>query len=468
MRKRALLAFFMAAVLLMTTGCSLIVKDPEVDRSTVIVEVGNETITKAQVQQATQTVLDNREYEASYYSYYYGMNMGFDRNDAATVASAQEEAVDLLISSSAQAQKSKELGLDVFSEADEAQAQADAEADWQTYYDYVRNVNFADTELTGEELDAAVLALTEQMVGLGKEDALFQIKQEKLAKLETERLREETVKDVAVSDEEVAQQYAADQQAAKDSFAADPNAYSRALMNGSYIYAVPAGYRYIKHILVQFSDEDKQAISDAQTAVNTKQSELSAAEADVTALQGGTLTAAEGEALPTQEELDAKVTALTAEKAELEAKLAAAKEAAYAALQPTIDEIVEKIAAGEDFDALIEQYGQDSGMKNSPTKETGYAVCADGTSYVAEFQEAAMALAAVGDVSEPVKSDADQGIHILKYIGESVESDVEADEEKLAEIKNSLLTAKQDEYYDAAVAQWIEALKPVTHLDRMN
>lgn len=468
MYKRAIMALLAAAVLLLTTGCNLIVKDPEVDKSTVIVEIGDTTITKGEVASATESVLDEQEYEYSYYSYYYGMNYGFDRENADTIAAAQDEAIDQLIKANVQIQKSKELGYDVMSEEDEATAQADAEAEWQSYMDYIKTIYFSETELTGEELDAAIIKQTEELLGGTKDEIIAQIKIEKLAAAEGNRLREYVVKDVTVSDEEIVEKYAADQQAAKDSYSADPDAYSKALMNDSYIYYVPAGYRYIKHILVQFSDEDKTAVSEAQSALAAKENELAEVESKLTALNEGSLTAAEGETLPTEAELNEQIAALTAEKTELEAALTAAKNTAYAALQPTIDEITAKLDAGEDFDALMEQYGQDSGMKNSPTKETGYAVCADSTTYVTEFKDAAMALAAVGDVSKPVPSDADSGIHILKYIGDSIEADVPATADKNEEIKAELLSTKQDDTYAAAVDQWVEESKPVIHKDRLN
>ena len=142
----------------------------------------------------------------------------------------------------------------------------------------------------------------------------------------------------------------------------------------------------------------------------------------------------------------------TTEIADLESQLADAKEAAYAAIQPTVDEVLEKIEAGEDFDALIEQYGQDPGMETSPAKENGYPVSADSTNWVTEFRDAAMALANVGDVSEPVRSD--YGIHIIKYVSDAVEGEVGLDAVRDA-LETEVLTQKQEEAYNAAVEAWV-------------
>ena len=137
------------------------------------------------------------------------------------------------------------------------------------------------------------------------------------------------------------------------------------------------------------------------------------------------------------------------------AERGAAPEAAYAALQPTIEEIQGKLAEeGADFDALMEEYGEDTGMQSEPAKTNGYPVCEQSTNWVEEFRTAAMALAKVGDISEPVRST--YGIHIIKYVSDAVEGPVAFDEVKDT-IESSLLSTKQDETYNAAVDAWVEA-----------
>ena len=86
-----LMAMLMAFVVAFTSGCGLIVKDAEVDAQTVIIEVAGQSIVKADVQQAIESVLDYQEYMYSYYG------VSFDRTDADTIASAQETAIDSLI-----------------------------------------------------------------------------------------------------------------------------------------------------------------------------------------------------------------------------------------------------------------------------------------------------------------------------------------------------------------------------------
>ena len=110
--------------------------------------------------------------------------------------------------------------------------------------------------------------------------------------------------------------------------------------------------------------------------------------------------------------------------------------------------------AGEDFDALVEELGQDPGMKNEPDKSRGYLVCEGLTLYETPFQEAAMALEKVGDISsELVKTN--YGYHVLQYAGDIASGEQELTEEIKTSISDDLLKNKQDAAYEAAVTKWV-------------
>ncbi|MBQ7120231.1 MAG: peptidylprolyl isomerase [Oscillospiraceae bacterium] len=77
------------------------------------------------------------------------------------------------------------------------------------------------------------------------------------------------------------------------------------------------------------------------------------------------------------------------------------------------EEIAARAAKGEDFDALIKDYGADPGMESAPH---GYIIdqsgnTPSGSGMVAEFTQASVALE-VGGVSAPVQTD--YGFHIIK------------------------------------------------------
>ena len=133
---------------------------------------------------------------------------------------------------------------------------------------------------------------------------------------------------------------------------------------------------------------------------------------------------------------------------------------AYGPVCKHTEEVLAKAQAGEDFDALIETYGEDQGMTIEPNKTTGYYVCEGLATYEQAFQDAAMALANVGDISDLVKTS--YGYHILQYTGDIEAGAVEMTEEIKTSIHDSLLTTAQNAAYEAAVTEWTSAAKVET------
>ena len=93
-------------------------------------------------------------------------------------------------------------------------------------------------------------------------------------------------------------------------------------------------------------------------------------------------------------------------------------------------------------------------MKNEPNKSRGYLVCEGLSVYEQSFQDAAMALEKVGDISaELVKTS--YGYHILQYATDVTPGAVELTEEIKSDIYNSLLSDAKDAAYESAVTQWV-------------
>ena len=416
MRKRVLLALVLVFALLASTSCSLIVKDEEVDKQTVIIEVAGKTITKGEVQDMTQSVLDYNEYM---YSMYYGY--GYDKTDAETIASAQAEAIDNLIQSAVVDQKVAEGGYNNFTDEEIAEMEKQAAEDYQLYYDTIKMYFFSDTELTGDELDAAIKA---EMLNMGYPDEEGILEEAKM-NAASAKLQEEMVKDVTVSEDELAAEYASRLEAAKTTYGDNPGAYGTAASSaGSTVYYTPAGYRTVKHILVNFTEEDQTAIDE----LNAQMNEKVAAGEDVTELKT---------------QLDEKT------------------EAAYAAIMPTIEEIQAKLAEGADFNALITEYNQDPGMT---AEREGYLVHEASTNWVPEFTAASMALANIGDVSEPVKSS--YGVHLIQYAGDVAEGEIGLETVR-EDLTAELLSTKQSEKINATLEQWIADANAKVYEERM-
>jgi len=415
MRKRVILALVLVFALLMSTSCSLIIKDEAVDMATPVIEVVGKTFTKGEVKEQMEAAHNYNEQMYSYYGMYY------DRNSEEAIADVKEQAIQSLIERAVVDAKLAEYGVDVFTDEEMAEMEATAQEDYDLYYDTVKNFYFGGSELTGDELEAAISAEMMNMVGFNTlEGSLEQIKDTKAQ----EKLMAIMNEGVTVSEEELTTEYNARVESAKASYDAAAYTYGTALTNGETPYYAPAGYRYVKHILLQFAAEDETAISDLEDQI---------------------ANLADGE-----------------DASELNDKLAAAREQAYLNLQPTIDEINAKLAEGAEFDALITEYNTDPGMN---ADSVGYPVCATSVDWVNEFKEASMALANVGDVSAPVRSD--YGIHIIKYQSDIAEGEIGLEtvrEDLMAEMQST----KESENVETMLAQWVEEANAVVHEKELN
>ena len=134
-----------------------------------------------------------------------------------------------------------------------------------------------------------------------------------------------------------------------------------------------------------------------------------------------------------------------------QADLDNAKAAILAAAQEKIDEINQRLANGEDFEALIPEYTADS--------DNLYEVCIASSNYVPEFVEAAFSVENVGDVSAPYISQF--GIHIVKYmedipaavsLNEAIELVKQFDDPKMKAFVNGLLNGAKNEIEEAKKA----------------
>jgi parvulin-like peptidyl-prolyl isomerase len=155
---------------------------------------------------------------------------------------------------------------------------------------------------------------------------------------------------------------------------------------------------------------------------------------------------------------------LQAKLSDLQTQLDALKAASMEKLRPKLDEIQAKITAGEDFEKLIEAYGEDDGMKTEPTKTNGYYVSENSQMWDDAFTTAAMALQKVGDVSQPVLSQS--GVHIIKYIGDVTPGPVPLETIKDV-IRDQALEQAKSDLYDQTVNGWVAAAGAKTYVDRL-
>jgi len=494
MRKKSLLALVLAFVMLLS-GCALFEKNPEKDRATEIIHVGEKIYTKGEIQ-------DEVDYQLSYMSYVYSLyGMEFDPADPDTLAAVQQQVIDYLIEEAVIEKKIGELGLSNLTEEEQTALNTVVDASWQENLESVKASYFAETELTGEELDKALIAKSEE---LGFTRDLIE-ESEKSAYLQT-KLYNHVISGVTVSEEDIQAAYDAAVAADKDTYTQMPEAYGSRVNNASAVsYYRPAGYRMVKQILVSFTEEDQALMAQVEELIAQQQAavtEATAALGDtanvnellskvtvtmaqpaITVSFGAETTSltdpvsTEAPALEIAAEFDETVdeATATAVKALAEAKallefythqLTTATNNAFANIDAQADDILAQLKAGADWDALMAEKTADPGMQaGAATAETGYAVSAASTATMDEaFVNAAMALGKVGDISP--KTRGIYGYYIIQYTAEVAEGPV-ALEDVRAELEAQQLYAKQQTAYEEALGLWVAEAGAKVNYDKL-
>ena len=444
MRKKALLALMMAAILLLS-GCALIKKDQAVDDATEIIRMGDQVITKKEVlAQAEQELYDQ-------YSMYSMFNYSYDVTDPANIQAAKDAAVDTLKTSLALTAKAKELGLDQLSDEELESVKTTAQANLDSVIASAKAYVEGGSEMDETALAEAAAKMAEDAgytldayFAQGTTDAI------------SAKLKEYAVKDVAVTDEEIQAEYDSRVESHKSTYSESAGTWASAANNNSTLYYTPAGVRRVKQILIKFKDEDKTAIDDAKTKLNDANTAVTTAQAKVDAAQGTVDT----EGISDEDKAKAEET-LSAAKQELEdadkALLAAnqavteATDKAFANIDEKADAVLAQLAEeGADWQKIMDENNEDEGMKDN---EKGYAVATGMTNFDAAFVDAAMALEKIGDISPKTKGS--YGYYIIRYESDEAEGPVALDAVKET-LSSSLLTTKQNDAYEATKAQWVD------------
>lgn len=450
----ARLTGLLIVLMLALSGCNLIAVDPimqidedlaalQKDYSAVVATYEGGEVTK-------EDVIANFLYQYSYYSYMYSYLGG--SMDSQTLESIKQSTVETAVQNAAIAKQFDELGL-TLDEDKLAEVQELADETYQQAYDtYYANTDGDTEEVRAKQTEYALYAdgyTKDQIYAMSLDQAKYEAVEEKVFSEITE-----------VTEEELNAAYEEKVAADEETYADAPGSFESAMTGESPAYWMPEGYRTVKHILLIPEEDVLNAMKDAQTALNDAQSKLTELEDELAALndEDAEDTAESEEEPRSAEEIQADIDQAQAEIEPLTADLEAAEAACVANVQDKVDEIYAKIEAGEDFNALIEEYGEDPGMENEPTKTRGYYVCADSTNWDENFTRGAMLLEKVGDISEtPVVGSS--GIHIIRY-----ESDVTPGAVPLDEVRDALteatLETKRLDHFNAELTAWVEALNP--------
>ena len=484
MKKWIALIALMLVALLTLSGCNLIGYDEELDNAQVVAKVNDTEITKAEWKNYT-------EYLAYYYQQYYQQNFGISLSMTdEDVAAYGESALEQLIQSVVLQDKVKELGYDPLGEEDAAEVEKYADSMMEFYKLMMRYQNYPDLETVEEEQERLAAEAAEETPSEPVEtvatltdadlDALLTSDlsaqgitreyfiESRTASIQSDKLYAYATADVTVTDDQVKAEFDSKVASQKESYDATPTLYAS---NATGAYYVPEGYRGVKNLLIKISDEDQDAIDELNDTLTTAKSTLSDVNSQLEDLRAEDTSAYDEETLASyNEQIAALEEQATAAQATIDETTAAVEEktdAAFAAILPKAQEVLALAQSGEDFDALVETYGEDSGMKSEPNKTQGYLVCEGLARYEQSFQDAAMALEKVGDVSaELVKTS--YGYHILQYATDIAAGAVEYTDEIKESIHEDMLEQAQEAAYEAAVTQWVSEAEVKTSRHRMS
>ena len=453
-RKLRKFAALLAVLCLTLTGCNLIGVDPlmQIAEDRAAVSDVYETVL-AEYDGGTVTVADiiyDFNYQWSYYYQLYAM-AGMEL-DEETVAMLRDSCVDAAVERAAQNAEAERRGI-ALTEEELAEAEQTARQLYdESYASLLSQATDADEDVRAARTEYELYAS-----GQDYETILAYYTAEAL----NSKLREQ--EDAGITDpgeESIEQAY--DQRVESDeaNYADSPASFESAMTSGTLVTWMPEGYRTVKHILVIPDESVLTPYQEAKSELDTMQSELDSLNEQLLAATDD--DPAEGEEAADPAALETQIAAQEAAIAAAEEALQPLADACFADVQDTLDEIQSRLDAGEDFQTLIDEYGEDPGMQNEPTATVGYYVSADSTTWDTAFRDAAMLLSNVGDVSEPVLSMS--GVHIIRY-----ESDVTPGPVPLDDVRDQLfdeaLTAAREEHYGALLDEWVAAIHPVYHYD---
>lgn len=330
------------------------------------------------------------------YKYFlYGTGLSDDTNEAyaETLRERREYIVKYLINEQIINAKFDEYGLTLTDE-DMEKIKADAEASKQQVISQLSSTiaSSSPVELSEEEIKEQAQAqyrATLEAGGLTDEDIVsWQTTTEK-----QNRLAEIINKDVTVEYSEAEDKFAMVQENAKSQYEESPETFNTTTYGSIWL---PEGTRSIKQILIMFDENTLNEVSDLRVSGD-----------------------------------DEAADALRAERA--------------ATLEAELAEVKAKIDAGEEFEALMNEYSDDGDTTVS------YTVAPKTGMYVPGFAESVLAIEEVGGVSVCLT---DYGYHIIKYIGDAVVSE-EAIKESTDQLYEYLKEAYLSSNFNKKMAEWL-------------
>ena len=436
---RILAVLLCIAVSFSLAACSLVGVDEEKDKSQAVAVVNGVEISK-------ETFLSMQQQ----YLYIYQM-FGYDpTSDEETLKQFNSNILEALISQEVLSQKAKELGFTELSAEDQAEVDEDFKTDFDSYKEDFReqaeseklNDDSIDVEARMDELARAELEANGQTYD--------EVYQSYITSKAIENLQASINDAVTVSEDEARAWYEENLDSQTTEVQTNSTAYENYAANGSSVPAlyVPEGYRYVKQILISFEENEEleNQISEIEDRITAIDSELTTLKEDETANAD-------------------QIKTLETEKTGKQTELSKLQEQYKASAKTKAEEVMAKLAAGEDFDSLVAEYNDDPGVaEGGAYAEKGYLVGPETTSYVSAFTQAALALQNIGDVSDMVETN--YGYHILK-LASLVESGKVSFESVKDAATEAALSEKQEQTWSDTLTEWTDAASITRYEDRL-
>ncbi|MBE5780497.1 MAG: hypothetical protein E7328_01555 [Clostridiales bacterium] len=467
-----LLAILMMA--LMLTGCQI---NREKDMAQVVLEVGDVSYTKAELYEKAE-------------AYLYSQGTAIDLMDEEMDESLRA-AVDTFIADYLEYLFQIEVACiivdrDMPLTEDELKEVNDSVDE---YVDFVKEYMLEDhEEAEGEEHDEDAHVDEYFVQSYGMTVAEYREESIRVAKLD--KLGDSIIDGVTADDEAVKAMYEADLKTQKEAAINGETYYeSETMADGSTIGAYTLhkahGYRLVKHILFSFTDEQMDEIEDAEVALEgvklvreeaeedkqaaeTVKAAAETAKAEAEEAEDTEKAAAQQKIIDEQNKIIAEKEALiqsqTVKVNKAQADFHALRNNKAKALMAKANAVYARLEKGEDFDALLKEYGEDPGMKSVPFSVLGYLISPAGTGFDETFVDAAQQLKEVGEFSKPVVSNF--GVHIVKLTYGEEEADLPY--EMVKEVVQPYAdSVAQDEAFEAGMKKYAEELGGKIHPDRV-
>ncbi len=309
--------------------------------------------------------IEEAKAEYEYRSYIYA-SMGMDESEYEDII--KEEVLNDLVEDGVLMLKARELGVYAPDAGEAEQIAAQAQQSYEEMVAYYLPF-LADPAKSDAENRATVEAYLES-----EETTLEGMIESMTAQAWRDRLFVWATQGLELGDDELREYFDSACETAQLTYTADPASYETDRMNGEAVLWNPPGYRRVKRILVAF----------------------------------------DGDAAAEMAELSAKFEEVSGE-AEVSALLER-MDALYTTLDPIIEEILTRVGAGDDFNLLIDEYGDDPYIQTEHGRADGYYIGAQSALLDEEFAAEAMALQEPGDISAPIQGA--DGIYILRYEAE--------------------------------------------------